>query len=133
MRPYIEKCGYRRSFILSNVEFGSGARVALAAFAHPPFDARSVCIVALDGASDAEEVAVCRSTGAPIALTCDQNRIRWWRLSPTDARPIGRPVDAEHAARFFEETSRRFAPRKVYRAKTWARFDRQLQLPFVDV
>ncbi|MHC4404308.1 MAG: HsdM family class I SAM-dependent methyltransferase, partial [Planctomycetota bacterium] len=50
-----------------------------------------------------------------------------------DARPIGRPVDAEHAARFFEENSRRFAPREVYRAKTWARFDRQLQLPFVDV
>ena len=133
LRPHLEKCGYRRSFILSDLEFDGGARVALAAFAQPPFDARSVCIVALDDPGDPERLAACRSTGAPIVLTCDRSQIRWWKLTPTEARPIGGPIAAEQAANFFQRNSKRFAPQNVYRAKTWARFDRQLTLPFVDV
>ena len=133
LRPHIERCGYRRSFILPNVEFGRGARVALAAFAHPPFDARSVCILVLDGPSDPDTVAACRETGAPIVLTCDQGRMQWWKLGPRDVRPFGRPVDEEAAGAFFRQNANKLAPRRVYRAKTWARFDKQLELPFVDV
>jgi hypothetical protein len=54
-------------------------------------------------------------------------------LSATDARPVGRPVEAKHAATFFDTNADKFAPEKIYRAKTWARLDGQLQLPFVDV
>jgi type I restriction-modification system DNA methylase subunit len=118
---------------LSNVEFAGGARVALAAFAHPPFDARSVCIVAIDGPIHPDTASACRTTGAPIVLICDQSQMQWWKLGPADVRPIGNRVDAEHAATFFQQNYSNFAPRKVYRAKTWARFDKQLRLPFVDV
>jgi hypothetical protein len=118
---------------LSNVEFAGGARVALAAFANPPFDARSVCIVAIDGPIQPDTASACRKTGAPIVLICDQSQIQWWKLGPVDVRPIGNPFGAEHAATFFQENSGNFAPRNVYRAKTWARFNKQLRLPFVDV
>lgn len=133
LRPHIERCGYRRGFIQQDLEFGEGSRVALAAFAHPPFDARSACIVALDGPSDQNAVDACRSTGAPIVLTCHERQFQWWKLGPVDVRPIGRPMDAEEAPAFFERHSEDFSPQRVYRAKTWARLDRQLGLPFVDV
>ena len=133
LRPHFERCGYRRSFIQSDVEFGAGGRVALAAFAHPPFDARSACIVALDGPSHRDTVSACRSTGAPIVLTCHERRVQWWRQGPLDARPIGLPVEAEEASEFFERHSEDFSPQRVYRAKTWARLDKQLELSFVDV
>ncbi len=133
LRPHIERCGYRRSFIQPDVEFDTGARVALAAFAHPPFDARSACIVALDGPSHQDTVGACRGTGAPIVLTCNERQVQWWKLGPVDARPIGLPVDAEEAPAFFERHSEDFSPQRVYRAKTWARLDKQLELPFVDI
>ncbi len=133
LRPHIERCGYRRSFIQSDVELGAGTRVALAAFAHPPFDARSACIVALDGPNHRDTVGACRGTGAPIVLTCHERQVQWWRLGPVDVRPIERPVDAEETPAFFERHSEDFSPQKVYRAKTWARLNKQLGLPFVDV
>ncbi len=133
LRPYLERCGYRRSFIQRDVEFGADARVALAAFAHPPFDARSSCIVALDSPNHQDTVGACRSTGAPIVLTCHEQRFQWWRQGALDVRPIGRPVDAQEAPAFFESHSEDFSPQRVYRAKTWARLDKQLELSFVDV
>jgi len=133
LRPHIERCGYRRSFIQQDLEFGVGSRVAVAAFAHPPFDARSACIVILDGPNRQDTVNACRSTGAPIVLTCHERQFQWWKLGPVDAQPIGPPVDAEEAPAFFERHSEDFSPQRVYRAKTWARLDKQLELPFVDV
>ncbi len=133
LRPHIERCGYRPGFIQSDVEFGAGERVALAAFAHPPLDARSACIVALDGPSHRDTVGACRGTGAPIALTCHERQVQWWELGSVDVRPIGRPMDAGEVPAFFERHSEDFSPQRVYRAKTWARLDKQLRLPFVDV
>jgi hypothetical protein len=133
LRPYIERCGYRRSFIQPNVELGAGVRGALAAFAHPPFDARSACIVALDGPNHQDTVRTCRTTGAPIVLTCQERQFQWWKLGTADIRPIGRPVDAEEAPTFFARHAEDFSPQRVYRAKTWARLDKQLELPFVDI
>ena len=56
-----------------------------------------------------------------------------WKLGSRDVRPFGRPVNREDAEAFFQQNADEFAPQRVYRAKTWARFDKQLQLPFVDV
>ena len=133
LRPHIEGCGYRHGFILPNVQFGGGAGIALAAFAYPPFDARSACIVAVDGPLHSDTAGACRKTGAPILLLCHQGRMQWWKLGPVNVRPIGNPVDAERATAFFQQNSGNFAPQRVYRAKTWARFDKQLRLPFVNV
>ncbi len=133
LRPHIERCGYRRSFIEPDIEFGADTRVALAAFAHPPFDARSACIVALDGPSHRDTVGACRSTGAPIVLTCDERRTQWWKVGPVDVQRIGPPIDTAEVPAFFERHSEDFSPQRVYRAKTWARLDKQLALPFVDI
>ncbi|NQU25489.1 MAG: N-6 DNA methylase [Candidatus Nealsonbacteria bacterium] len=59
--------------------------------------------------------------------------MQWWKLGSKAVRRFGRSVGGEAAEAFFQKNADKLAPQRVYRAKTWARFDKQLRLPFVDV
>ena len=109
------------------------AEAALAAFAYPPFDARSVCIVAVDGPYSSGHRRCVPQDGSTDSSPMRSGSDAMVEAGSGHVRPIGNPVDAEHAATFFQQNSSNLSPRKVYRAKTWARFDKQLRLPFVDV
>lgn len=132
IRPHLLECGYRSTLIRSDFAFGDGQRASLVAFAYPPADARSACVAVLDGCEDSgETVLACRGLGAPIVFVCEPDRLHWWSQDAVGPRPIQR-IAASDVPRFFQEHGAEFRPDRVYRAKTWARFDKEFQLSFVD-
>ncbi|TVS16562.1 MAG: SAM-dependent DNA methyltransferase, partial [Planctomycetaceae bacterium] len=132
IRPYLLKCGYRPTLIRSHVAFGDGQTVSLVAFAYPPADARSACIAVLDGCEDAHKaVLACQGVGTPIVFSCGLDSLDWWSQDTAGPRPI-RKIAARDVPQFFHKHAAEFRPERVYRAKTWARFDKEFQLSFVD-
>lgn len=127
IRRYLLHCGYRSTLIRSGFEYGYGQRASLVAFAHLPADARSACIAVLDGyEASRDAVLACQPLGTPIVFVCGSDSLHWWSQDATGARPIGR-IPASDVPRFFQERGDDFQPNRVYRAKTWARFDREFQ------
>ncbi|MBC8876514.1 MAG: SAM-dependent DNA methyltransferase [Planctomycetes bacterium] len=118
----------------ADFEFGEGQRVGLAAFAHPPTDARSSCIVVVDASDDIPGlVRSCRPIGAPLVLVCRSDGLECWKQGSDAAQRQGAPIPEAQIPTFFKRHSDELAPGAVYRAKTWGRFDSQFQLRFVDV
>lgn len=132
IRPYLLACGYRPALIRSDFTFGSGPTASLVAFAYPPADARSACVAVLDGCEDSRAtVLACQPLGTPIVFVCGPDSLHWWSQDAAGPRPIQR-VAAPDVPRFFQKRGAEFRPERVYRAKTWARFDKEFQLSFVD-
>ncbi|MDZ7619152.1 MAG: hypothetical protein U1E05_19300, partial [Patescibacteria group bacterium] len=132
IRRHLVQCGYRPALIRSGVELAGGHSADLVAFAHSPADARSACIAVLQNREPSDEVVrACQPLGAPIVFLCDSERLQWWSQDATGPRAI-RTIAASEAPRFFQEHREDFQPNRVYRAKTWARFDKDFQLSFVD-
>ena len=133
LRPYLERCGYRRSLIETEVPLPGNGRTALAAFAHAPRDSRSACIAAVDGFTDPHQDAVaCRALGTPVILVCLPNELQWW-VTGTMETALRDRIPTEDINGFFEHHRSTFAPNTIYRAKTMGRFDPNLQLEFVDI
>lgn len=133
LRPYLLGCGYRASQLAVDVETAKGHRIPLAAFAHSPHDSRSACIAVIDGVPDSETaVAACRNMGAPLVFSYVPGQWQWWRQGPTKPQFL-RYIAPSELPKFFDEQREKLSPTAIYRAKTWARFDKNYQLDFIDV
>ena len=118
----------------ADFRFGDNHRVPLVAFAHPPTDARSACIVVLDGEVDVPgSIETCRQIGAPVLFACRGPVLEWWSIHADSAERLGPAITCEEVPAFFDRHSADFSPDAVYRAKTWGRFSSEYQLRFVDV
>ncbi|MBI2928468.1 MAG: N-6 DNA methylase [Verrucomicrobia bacterium] len=117
----------------SKVRLTDNREAALAAFAHPPCDSRSACVVAIDGLADPLQDAVtCRPLGAPVVFVCFQNHLEWW-IQGTTKTERRESIPASDLDQFFDKHRSEFGPDAIYRAKNWGRFDRTYQLEFVDM
>jgi type I restriction-modification system DNA methylase subunit len=133
LRPHLTNCGYDRSQLVANIPLTEGHQVSLAAFAHFPYDSRSACIAVVESISDPEtDVVACRSLGAPLVFTCHSNELWFWKQRAEKPQFVSR-VPESALPSFFNKHRTEFSPESVYRAKTWARFDKYYQLDFVDV
>ena len=133
LRPHLMNCGYDKSQLVANVPLAEGRQVSLAAFAHSPHDSRSACIAIVESISDPEtDVAACRSLGAPLVFTCGSNELWFWKQRADKPQFVSR-IPESTLPRFFDKHRAEFSPESVYRAKTWARFDKYYQLDFVDI
>lgn len=133
LRPQLERCGYTRENVVTNLSLGGGKTAAWAGFSQRPFDSRSACIVAIDAAVfPAQEAAACRDTGAPVALVCWQNELFWWKQGEDGPSEYLR-ISAHELDGFFREHGHDLAPQTIYRAKTLGRFEATYQRDFVDL
>jgi len=133
VEPYLRECGYSANLLRRDFRFGSDKRVGLAAFAHLPLDIRTACIAVVDVREKLDEaVAACRELGAPIVFACQKDEFQWWRQGPGRAELL-ESLPASELTGFFDAHRDDFSPARVYRAKTWGRFDKDYQLKFVDV
>jgi hypothetical protein len=108
--------------------------VEWAAFSQNPPDARSACLAGANlpigfGEKDAEAF---RGLGAPTLFGCSDGRMLWYQHEVGGSRLL-EGVEARHVPNFFEAHRAEFAPQRIYRAKTSARFDAGRQLDFVDL
>jgi hypothetical protein len=126
-------CGYRRDLLRAGYAFGESGRVALAAFAAEPPDARSACIAVVETQADSTEaVAGCRLLGAPVVFLLRAGALEWWRQGARKPS-CQEQVSARRLVRFFEKHKREFQPDAVFRAKTIGQLNRDCQLHFVDL
>ncbi len=133
LKPYLNDCGYSGSRLAANVEVAPNRRAPLVAFAHLPADSRSACIAVLDHISDPEnELRGYRSIGAPLVFAGLPDHWQLWKQGVVKPEFVNRILPSE-LPRFFKKEKQNLAPEAVYRAKTWARFDRSYQLDFVDL
>lgn len=140
LRPYLARCGYQESLLREGYAYAdslASRTVPLVGFAHPTYDARDVCLAAVDASSATVEpfeefAATYRGLGAPVLFICCQNKLQWWKL--TTNRPEHQiTLPAGQVGNFFDRHCEEFAPQRIYRAKTIGRIDRQYQLGFVDI
>ena len=133
LKPYLLGCGYSKSQLAVNVEVAPGRRAPLVAFAHSPFDSRSSCIAVLDQVSQPEtDLRDYRSLGAPLVFTALSDHWQLWKQGAAKPEFVSRLRPSE-LSDFFKKEKGNLAPESVYRAKTWARFDKSYQLDFVDL
>ncbi len=135
LRPYLLGCMYRKSQLVSNIELTNGHRfqVPLAAFAHHPYDSRSACIAIFDDTYDPEyAVKASRSLGAPVVFSCLPDQVLFWKQGIAGPE-LQEQIPLPKLPDFFKRYGNELAPEAIYRAKTWARFDTQYQLSFVDI
>lgn len=136
IKGYLQGCGYAPGLLRSDFRFGRDQVVNLAGFAHEPTDARSACIAVLQkanpNASSKDAVIACREVGAPVVFVHEQQNLEFWQQTPDDAKRVG-VIPAMKLGEFFRQHKEDLSPDAVYRAKTWARFDKHYQLIFVDV
>jgi len=136
IKGYLKGCGYAPRLLLNDFHFGHDHVVDLAGFAHMPADARSACIAVLPKAgphvSSKAAVIACREVGAPVVFVHQQQNLEFWQQTSDDAKRID-VIPATKIGEFFRQRKKNLSPDAVYRAKTWARFDRHYQLKFVDV
>jgi hypothetical protein len=134
LKPYLIDCGYNQEGLIEDVEVTNGRHVSLVAFAHAPYDSRSACIAVIDQAPDKEiSVTDYLSAGAPIVFVPMVDGWQVWKQEvprPTLLEPSLLPSKLNG---FFKRYKNELAPEAIYRAKTWARFDKSYQLGFVDV
>ncbi|HEX9724359.1 MAG TPA: hypothetical protein VGC53_08765, partial [Vicinamibacteria bacterium] len=112
--------------------FGPG-EVPIAAFAHAPHDARSICIGGVDtnGDDPADAVARLRLLGAPVVFTCHSGKLQWWKQTSGTPRLI-ESVEGVEVRGFFTEHAQDFAPTTIFEGKTRRRLPGETQLTFVD-
>jgi len=136
LRSYLPACGYEPSLLRQGYRFAAAdleRRVAWAAFSQNPPDARSACLAAADVPSpDAQHAADLRDLGTPTLFACYGNELYWFQHDVSGTRLLER-IAAAHIAGFFEEHKEDFAPQRIYRAKSSAKFIASRQLDFVDV
>ncbi len=133
---YLPACGYEASLLRREHPFQHGGQtraVAWAAFSQVPPDARSACLAATDfptgfAVTDAETF---RGLGAPTLFACSGNRMFWFQHEVGGSRLLD-TIESRHLPNFFDERRAEFAPQRIYRAKTSAKFDAGRQLDFVD-
>ncbi len=135
-RLLLDHCGYGADLIVEDYCFGRGRRAGLAAFAHRPFDARSICLGAFESrAADAKAEALAqRDLGAPVLISERAGRYDVWRPGPEDVVQLQADLSFRSLRDYITEHGRELSPRVLYDAKTRARVDeraRQLEL-FVD-
>lgn len=105
----------------------------LVGFAQPPTDSRSACVAVLSATTDLRlAVESCRPLGAPLVFVCFQDTLQWWKQRPTTAEYL-ESIPANNLEQFFQSHQDEFSPERVYRAKTWGRFQTAYQLRFVDL
>lgn len=128
-------CGYDEALVADDCVFtddGSERQVAWAAFSQKPRDARSACHTAIDVAAPNESVAAqYRYLGAPSLFACTGSELYWFRHDSFGTQLLER-IAANHVANFFDHHKDQFAPHRIYRAKTSAKFEPSHQLDFVD-
>jgi hypothetical protein len=131
LRPYLLACGYDRSRLAFDVEVDSW-HIPLVAFAHSPHDSRSACVAVLDEVAEPEvDVTACRSVGAPLVFAPFNDQWQLWKQGTERPQLIKSIAPSELTNFFVDRTD--LSPESVYRAKTWARFDNNYQLSFVDL
>jgi hypothetical protein len=128
-------CGYEQPLVADNCVFtddGQERRVSWAAFSQKPHDARSACLAAIDVAAPTESIAAqYRYLGAPALFACAGSDLYWFRHDTFGSQLLER-IPAKNVANFFDQHKAGFAPQRIYRAKTTAKFDFTYQLDFVD-
>lgn len=136
LTDHLQQCGYAGGLLRRDYRFGNShgdIAVPLAGFAHEPPDALSACVAVTDAQGSPEDVvAGLREVGAPVVFVLRESRLLWWRQTPQ--RPqLQEAIPVQDLSRFFRDHASDLAPDRVYRAKTWGRFDTTYQLDFVDV
>ncbi|HUU83442.1 MAG TPA: hypothetical protein VM243_08065 [Phycisphaerae bacterium] len=134
-RHLVNGCGYGPGLIVADYAFAADKTIALAAFAHQPFDARSACIAALDIKSDdpRSEVMACREFGAPVVFACLGDQLQVWKPGPHTAELKEPRLTPRQIPRFFKDHQADLAPGRIYDAKTLGRIPGSgRQLEFVD-
>ncbi len=132
LEPHLRRCCYGDALLKRDYVFGCG-RVALAAFADTPFDARSVCIAVVESQSNPEAaVADTRSLGAPVVFACHENTLQWWKQTTSRPVLIQCVDDSRHVPEFFRQHKDDFDPLAIIKGKTRCRLPGQTQLSFVD-
>jgi len=120
-----------------NYTYEDQRQVPLVGFAYEAYDARNVCIAAIDTDlrldSDLRKLAKShRGLGAPVLFICCGREVQWW--SSTVQEPKRQEtVSTDDLGAFFQKYREKFSPKSIYRAKTLGRLDPQYQLTFVDV
>lgn len=130
LKPYLIECGYNRARLIEHVEVTNGRRVSLVAFAHAPFDSRSACIAVIDTEANVVDY---RSVGAPIVFVATADGWQVWKQAVGGPTLLEPALSLSKLNGFFKKYKNDLAPEAVYRAKTWARFDKTFQLGFVDL
>jgi len=96
-------------------------------------DSRSACVAVLSATTDIQlTVQACRPLGAPLVFVCFQDTLQWWKQRATSAEYL-ESIPANNLEQFFQVHRDEFSPERVYRAKTWGRFQTAYQLGFVDL
>jgi hypothetical protein len=133
IRPHLQSCGY--SLLRNDFPLTSELSIPLVAFSSPPADARSACIAVLEDASgDSSSILAVRGLGAPIIFRCQPDGLEWWKQTSGEGpERIGARIPPADVPKFFGTHRNDFSPNKVYRAKTWGRFNKEHQLSFVDL
>ncbi len=131
--PYLQQCGYAARDVRRDYRFGTDDNVAVAAFAHEPHDARSICIaVGTAGASPARTAQSLRPLGAPVLFLIGKKELEWWKPGPDRGERLDSCALAE-VPTFFTEHRSDFAPEALFRAKNFGAHQSAYQLDFVDV
>ena len=68
-----------------------------------------------------------------MVFTVHPNELQWWKQGGQDPQKVGPAIPANRIANFFDKNSSQLAPDRIYRAKTWGRFQKEFQLSFVDL
>jgi hypothetical protein len=130
-RRCLRLCGYRADLIRDDFPL-PGDRKGIISFAHRPFDARSACIAVLPSTSSpALDILACRETGAALFFIAGDKSWDAWMQTATDPRRL-RTLPANLVENHFQHHRDEFAPRVIFRAKTWQRAGVGKQLDFVD-
>ena len=138
-RALIKGAEFQSDLIERDYAFAHRKRIPLAAFAHRPLDARSVCIglVTLDKMH--HQISEYRELGAPLLLMETDRGFDLWRVGSKDDRDerLQSNLSVDGTAKYFRDRPDTLRPMRLYEAKTVARIDRvptQLNLfsNFVD-
>ncbi len=130
--PYLQACNYTPELLAFDYDFGL-ARVPVAAFAHAPHDARSICIGVVDAVGDPAAAAIdLKPLGAPVVFSCHAGKLQWWKQTAREPKLIEN-VDASEVPGFFADRAPDFTPELIFEGKTRRRLPGQTQLSFVDV
>lgn len=134
-RHLVDECGYARDLVTADYTFAANKTIALAAFAHQPFDARSACIAAIDCRTGDPRPAVMglREFGAPVVFACLGDQLQVWKPGPQTAELKEPGLTPQQIPGFFRDHRADLAPGRIYDAKTLGRIPGSgRQLEFVD-
>ena len=131
--PFLHRCGYEARDIRLDYRFGTDDSVAVAAFAHAPHDARSICIaVGAAGLSAQKTAESLRYLSAPVLLLLTDTGMQWWKPGAEGAERLD-VCGCHEVPEFFARHRTKLAPEKLFRAKNFGRHQTPYQLDFVDL